>query len=595
MTCRQYFLAGAFFLLPALLSAQFISHGPVFGGLTHESARVYLRTQNPANFSIELSESQNFANVQTIPVQTTAQQDQSVIVTLSGLNPYQMYYLRFRFGGTLDSRTGKFRSFPTPGSPGNYVFTTGSCQETANMKVFEVIPQHQPNLFIHTGDYTYPSYQLPNTYPGEFSMVEEAWRRRYQEVNMTEMLFEVPIDYMPDDDDSGGPNRELWYSVDFNINNNQVYNYFNIDSIPLAHWQNAIKGYVDFFPGYPCPDTSVGVYHKFTMGNCEFFVTDARSFADSPTRAFLYDSLNNQWTYNPPPGHTILGSQQLQWLLDGLQNSQAQWKFVVCGVPFNRGIRRLIDVGMSLQGLPFEIAGQYGTGFRIAASFAGYWAGYPEDQDAVLNFVSQNQIKNVIWITGDTHHNVMDNGINAGFPELNASGLSVTTTELAYQINATSLLLGYPSVKDSLWNRGGNGIENMNFKNGFGKIEVFGNDSVRLCVIDEDNVTLSCFTVFDNSYVGVQEMPSGESVIGVVYPNPTTDRIYISLIDEAAALGVKKMWISDLSGNVLLSADLYTLAKETQIVFDLSPLPAGIYLLSADLEKRVVSAKVIKK
>lgn len=595
MMFRFSFLSSVFSLFPLWLFAQFISHGPVFGGLTHQSARVYLRTQTPQNFTLEISESPNFTNVQSLPVQTTALDDQSVIVNLSGLNAYQMYYVRFRFGATLDSRSGKFRSFPTPGSPGNYVFTTGSCQETVNMKVFEVMPLHQPNLFIHTGDYTYPSYQLPNTYPGDFSMVQEAWRRRYQEVNMTEMLFEVPMDYMPDDDDAAGPNRELWYSVDFNISNNHVYNFFNIDSIPAAHWQNAIKGYVDYFPGYPCPDTSIGVYHKFTMGNCEFFVTDARSFADSPTRAFVYDSLNNHWTYSPPPGHSILGTQQLQWLLDGLQNSTAQWKFVVCGVPFNRGIRRLIDVGMGLQGLPFEIAGQYGTGFRIAGSFAGYWAGYPEDQDAVLNFVSQNQIKNVIWVTGDTHHNVMDNGVNAGFPELNASGMSVTTTELAYQINATSLLLGYPSVKDSLWNRGGNGIDNLNFKNGFGKIEVFGNDSVRLCVIDEDNITLSCFTVPDNSYVGIQEMPATESVIGVVYPNPTGDRVFVGLIDQVGTLGIQKLWIADLSGKALFSVDVSALGNETLLEVDISHLPAGVYVLSVALENRVLSTRVIKR
>lgn len=121
--------------------------------------------------------------------------------------------------------------------------------------------------------------------------------------------------------------------------------------------------------------------------------------------------------------------------------------------------------------------------------------------------MENEQINNVMVISGQTHHNVMDDGTNSYFSELNASGLSVLSTELAYQMNLNAPLFGQPPIVDSLWNSGVNGLFNTNFLNGFGKVEVYGADSVKMCIIDEDNVALSCMTVYsdgtDSNNVGL--------------------------------------------------------------------------------------------
>jgi hypothetical protein len=78
---------------------------------------------------------------------------------------------------------------------------------------------------------------------------------------------------------------------------------------------------------------------------------------------------------------------------------------------------------------------------------------------------------------------------------MNASGLSVTGTVLAYYVGIVGKATGRFNIKKDVWNKGGNGIGNKNFKNAFGKIRVVENEYVELSLIDEDNEVISSFRV----------------------------------------------------------------------------------------------------
>ena len=327
------------------------------------------------------------------------------------------------------------------------------------------------------------------------------------------------------------------------------------------------------------------------MGNCEFFFLDTRANANSPVHAFHYDDLTNVWSFQPPPGHSILGAEQMEWLKTGLQNSTADWKFIVGGVPFNPQLKMLIDFGLEFQDLPLTIAGNDGTGFRLAASFAGYWAGYPEDVETLTNFVSDNKLRNLIFISGDTHHNVMDDGTNSFFPELNASGLSVTGTNLAYFIDLFAPLFGFPAARDSLWNRGGNGLGNMNFKNAFGKIEVFGNDSVRLCVIDEDNLPISCFSV-PFQRLSNPNPDNTEVLFTVNDPVAAGQTLFIRLFNPQLPLPTDRCYLTDLSGRMVGDIALSSFSQGESNV-QLPDLPTGIYHLTYQSGSRVYTEKLL--
>lgn len=581
--------------VPAM--AQYISHGPVVGGVTDTSARMYIRTYMAQACVIELDEDSNFGSPLSFSTATLEALDSSYITDLTGLAADQLYHYRVLFGGNADTLTGSFRTFPQVGQPAHFTFVTGSCQETPNMKVFDVMPTYNPLFLMHTGDFTYPSYQQDNTYPVEWQAIELSYRRRYQEVVMKEMLRQVPIAYMPDDDDNWGSNRDYTYSTGYYTHptTGKPVNYFSFDTISPIGRENCLRGYRTFFPGYPTADTTEGHYHSFKVGNCEFFVVDVRSVSDVPSDAYVYDSVANYWSFQPQAQHSILGDNQMNWLLNGLSQSTAHWKFIVSGVPFNPNIRRLIDVGLTLQETPFSISGQSGTGFRLSTSFAGYWAGYPDDIQQVLDHIAGNNIERVLVVSGDTHHNVMDDGTNARLPELNASGLSVTSTELAYTIDLYSLILGQPSVKDSLWNAGGNGLYNMNFLNAFGKVEVFGTDSVELCVIDENNVELSCFTLYSDgsvnnpwlNYTPVRFTPNKVRGFELV-PNPNDGHCTAQLTGLVAG-NKHTLLVSDVAGRTLHQITFVPLQTEHSIQLDLPQLSSGNYLISVQNEKEIVA------
>ena len=174
------------------LSAQTITHGPMIGGITENGARIYIRTNQAIDFSLEYSADSLFTSYESIGSATDAALDSSKIVTLSSLIPSTDYYFRYRINGIVQNANGHFKTFPPVGIAEHLVFVTGSCQETANMKVFDVMPLYHPDLFIHSGDFTYPSYQLPryynSNYPETWSSIELAWRKRNEEPVCKEML-----------------------------------------------------------------------------------------------------------------------------------------------------------------------------------------------------------------------------------------------------------------------------------------------------------------------------------------------------------------------------------------------------------------------
>lgn len=482
-------LFSVYFSFSFSLFSQLITHGPVIGNVTDTGATIYLRTLQPSHIVITAT----FKNgsSKTFEGKTDAARNNSNLFHLVGLAPNTFYALSFEVDGWRDTIKGSFITFPEKGQSGKFLFTTGSCQETDNMKTFDRMAELKPRLFIHTGDFTYPSYQMNDDYPIKYEAVQESYLRRYSEKRTREMLWNVPIAYMYDDDDGWGASRVYGvtgcrYFIDTTANSKRLVNVVRSDSFPSIFRHNCFRGYVEQFPHYELPDTSEGLYHKFSFGNCDFIVLDTRGTSDNQALQFDYDSLNNKWVFNPKPNVHIISPKQMQWLKKQLIESSADWKFIVCGLPFNQNIKHLIDLGIKMQDMVVGGAGEKGTGFRMAISFATYWAGYPNDGMELLDFIKNNNINDVIVVSGDTHHNVIDDGTNAGLPELNASGLSVAGTHLAYYMNLASIASSYPPLKKYLWNGGGGGLGNKNFKNQFGRIDVNGTQFVDLSVVDED-------------------------------------------------------------------------------------------------------------
>jgi hypothetical protein len=232
-----------------------------------------------------------------------------------------------------------------------------------------------------------------------------------------------------------------------------------------------IDGWHSFFPGYHQHENQT--YHSFVFGPTEFFFLDTRS-TRSPNSENFQLKKNGKWKFKVPEGHTILDTTQMEWLLSGLQHSKADWKFIVSGVTFNQSYKKVLDICMRAQKriLPNGMTGAY-----VASALSSMWFAFPESQIQLLNFCHDNQIKNIIVLSGDAHTAAIDDGRNAGFPELMAGGLAQKNSKLASVIKNELHL--------NLWNQGGQGIGNNNFNDAFGKVEILNDTTVKLSCIDK--------------------------------------------------------------------------------------------------------------
>jgi alkaline phosphatase D len=144
------------------------------------------------------------------------------------------------------------------------------------------------------------------------------------------------------DDHDFGPNdsdRSFW-------NKNQsleVFEYF---------WAN---------PSYGVGDID-GAVTSFTYGDAAFFLLDNRTHR-TPNR-------------RKTGGKTQLGEEQLQWLFDNLSSSYARFKFVVIG----------------------------GQLLSTSTKYESYSNnGFDKERQRIIDFIQEENILNVIFLTGDVH------------------------------------------------------------------------------------------------------------------------------------------------------------------------------------------------
>lgn len=117
---------------------------------------------------------------------------------------------------------------------------------------------------------------------------------------------------------------------------------------------------------------------------------------------------------NSPAG-TMMGPTQKQWWMDTVRQSTATWKIWASSVPV---MRMLLNA--SVIGLPDLIAS------------GDAWDGYPSERNELMRYVLDNNIRNVVAISGDIHAHfaglLMDNFDAASpvpvMPEFTVAGVS---------------------------------------------------------------------------------------------------------------------------------------------------------------------------
>ncbi len=546
------------------LFAQALTHGPFAGAVTSHSARFYARVVPAAEVAIQLAESPNFNFARTsAAVRTDSLNDYTALLALSGLQPDQLYFYRTLVNGQPSGEVRRFKTFPPEGERTPFQFAFGSCivmrrqPQPGDGRVFTVMKNDNLRFFLQIGDWCYPDTtdspaQPQRVFSADLRRVQESYRAKYDTAHaLQHVLRTTPIDYVYDDHD-------------YLNNDASALSYPLIDSlrtidVPPVARTNSLLAYQAHFPGHPLANPQAGIWHKFTCGNADFFMLDTRAQRRPNLEAFVYNPVTDSIEFAPGPQHSMLagydlpGENQMDWLLRELRDSRADWKFLVSTVPFNRGLRGVIDLSVRMQDSMLTVPG-YGTGslLRVGLGLADKWVGFPADQERLLQFLAEHDIKNVIVLSGDTHTAAIDDGRNAGLPELMAGALEQSNSRLVFLLEL---------FRFNIWNGGGQNISSGNFNDAYGRVTVFGADSVRLEIVDEFGALVAGKTIRSAaaSAVTTPEAVSRAPISPQIYPNPFAPAqapFAVTIAFAATPSAAVEVAIYDLTGRRILSRSL---------------------------------------
>ncbi len=332
-----------------------LESGPMVGYVEMQEVMIWLQTKSPADVLIEYWEdAQNATKYRTDVFKTSQKGFLIAKIALTNLQPSTTY----RYNVIIDGTVAAF-SYPTSVTtqalwqwrtdPPDFTFALGSCfyinEEEydrpgnpygGEYEIVESIADKKPDFMIWLGD---------NMYLREADFYSVARiNHRYshtRRVPQLQRLLATSAHYATWDDHDYGPNNaDRNYAM-----KEDVLNIFN------SYWGNPKAGH----------DGNKGVYFRFQWADIDFFVTDGR-YHRAPNALKDHEK-------------AYLGSEQMQWLKDGLANSRAPFKIVVFG---NQAINT---------GSPFE-------------AFPAYAAEYQD----LMGFIERQGVPGVVFVSGDRHH-----------------------------------------------------------------------------------------------------------------------------------------------------------------------------------------------
>ncbi len=603
------------FTLSNKINSQIVTNSVVAGGVTDNSARFWIRTSEPASINVELSTNADFdLSIFGEEKTSVTGTNNSVIIDVEGLSADTKYFYRVIINeNPEDFLLRSFETFPPTGSKSTFSFAFGSCQqagyqrpaETNSGNVFNEINLHEDlRFFLQLGDWTYPDttdlFPVNNdVFASDYFLVQKSYENKYRlDYPMDKILRKMPVDYVYDDHDFLNNNSSaLTTSFHVPFKPSVFGDDFFVAEIenPAGARENSIAGYKENVPTYPLENESRGIYHKFRYGNVEIFALDLRAQRSGNLYSMKKNAATERWEFAPPPGHTILGrdtspgsgENQHDWFLRNLKESDADWKFIISSVPFNISQLAAIQLGIILQDsiVNFQQVPEGTTAIFASFEMADKWVGFPEDFTSVLSFISDNDIQNVIVLSGDSHNAGMDDGTNAGLPEIMAGGLDITNSKV---------ISIFESFGIRIWNKGAQGVSTDKFNNAFGKLTVYGADSVKMELIDEFGERFANHTVLNSNITGVEkefENLRDNYNLSQNYPNPFNPVTTIKFsIPWSQFVTLKVFDILGREMKTLIEQNLN--AGEHSVDFGGEGLPSGTYIYQIHAGSYIMSRKM---
>jgi|GEM_PF-6837802 len=562
----RYLLLGLWSFLIGLIELEGqILWGPVVGNVTDTSATVKVGMAAEESATLVLYRDSFWVEEVAAMVASPEYvfEDTAYTFQIGGLESGRRYYYRVVAG--RDTAVGSLRTFSRDANR-EFRIAFGSC--VAVDSIFERIAQYDPDVTIIIGDWGYYDIQpfhsdSPLFLSDDTLRLRNAWRKRLNMPILRRYMTRHNMAYVWDDHDftTTDAARESvpWYVVD------SVRGTVEVRVVPYnAHTVgNALRAYRYYFPHYPLVFDGQSLTQVFSFATGTVYLLDVRSNRDVHVLAF--EKEGGRWSFDSTVELTLLGDTEQQWLREALREEGRTWKPMFSSVVFNRKLRQLITQLLAFQDFRPELA-------AVAIGMGDSWAGFALEQEGLLEYIDRHDIANVLIGTGDIHSSGMDDGANAGIPEIVAGNLGQENSKLFYLLD--SLTGGNAS---QYWNGGGQGLGNRNFRYAFGLLTFYGSDSCRMQLIDIDQHVVAEQVLYADRRISAERDVDRPKL--TVYPNPTRDFLWIQ-------------------GEAWEHAELVTLhgrviARGVHPVMDVRGVPAGVYLLRVYCREGVIMRIVI--
>ena len=348
-------------------NAQILTRGPVVGGVSESEAKVFVRTDQASSVVLRYGTDPTLGTfLASAPLDTASISDFTKIIPLVGLSAETIYYLNVLVNNVpqLSPPYPSFSTFPPSGSSRSFRFVALSDFETSynlheTVQTYASAAALAPAFVFIGGDFDHRN-------PLSLAEKRKMFRDLYDPaaVFMSGFVYQIlqrfPIIHQWDDHDCGLNNLDKTY----------------------RHWNVTQQAFQEYIPSYPLPSVRPGIWQKFSYAQLDGFVLDCRSQRDPETDP---DDASKSML----DGNALGATGQLEWLKEGLLSSTAEWKVIFTSVVTN-----------------------------TATKFPDGWAGYQTEWQGLRDFINSNGIQNVVFISGDLHQASIDNGSNAGFPEM---------------------------------------------------------------------------------------------------------------------------------------------------------------------------------
>lgn len=346
-----------------------------------------------------------FANgvVQSGTFTTNQERDFTVKLTVEGLQEGTWYYYIFSAQNKW-SIVGRTKT--APANPDHLRFGVVSCSNLAEgyFNAYDALnKRNDVDAVFHLGDYIYEyednHYGTFRGYSPPYEMVAlEDYRSRYSiyrlEPEQRELHQNYPWVTTWDDHES---TNDSWVGGAENHNADNNYKATYCADAVEGDWTirkgNSKQAYNEWMPikmeGDESQPDQLSLYRNFNYGDlADIYFLD--------TRLEGRDEPIDQTVVQNDPSRTLLGQAQYDWLTNNMQNSTAKWQVLAQQVMF----ANFDDASSSIPNDQFP--GNAAAPNLVAINL-DQWDGFAQERQKLMNFWNDNNVDNVVVLTGDIH------------------------------------------------------------------------------------------------------------------------------------------------------------------------------------------------